>query len=204
MKTITVDELADFAHSSATRETLKIVKALGLGEEETSGITHRLFIELLAFYQYLALVYTANVTEPEVNWLNAFGGELTLAMERFAKGRKGRPAAGWVNIPEVLRSGMFHSLVKAYMAGDTSISGLSQEDWGAALHFTSFDKLSDNFMAMNEVTAFSRLLSMLGTPYDSADLETTISVWLSHRESARQAEAQLKEMFRQAFPERLL
>jgi hypothetical protein len=200
---ITADELASFVHLAATRETLELISGLELNTEDASHVTHRLFAELLAFYQYLALVYTANVAEVDTAWLNDFGGQLTLAQVKVALGLVGSPASTWIDIPQVLASDEFQALVKAYMAGDTSISGLSNDEWDGLVNFTGRVAHSDNFMAMNELTLFCRLLQALGTRYGAANTLTTIALWQSHRESARQEEASLKDRFMQAFPGRI-
>lgn len=193
-----VAELASFIYFSASQEALQLVKELGLEQTEANERLPRILVELFAFYQYLVLVYAANVTGLDTTSLNLFGGSLNLALAARI------PSEPTAFPKELLFSDDFHDLIAAYLSGDTSVSGLAPDDWTRLLRFTSFDKLSGDFMAMNHLVLFSRLLRALGTSYGEASgAKLPILTWMTHRNFAKRQEVLLREKFERAFPGRL-
>lgn len=202
-----IEEMASFVHFAATQEALQLVKALDF-EPKIDERLPAIVSELCAFYQYLVLIYAANVAELDGGSLGMLGGSLNLAQVKVASEPESKIAEKLSGdlVRELLSSDKFHHLVGAYLAGDTSISGLTPEVWSRLLKFASFEKLSGDFMAMNHLVIFSRLLNSLGTSYGEETAESVklaFGTWFTHMDVALVMEAKLREEFAKYFPGRL-
>jgi hypothetical protein len=204
---ISIEELASFVHFAATQEALQLVKVLDFQPKVDERLP-AIFSELCAFYQYLVLIHAANVTELDSGSLSMLGGSLNLAQVKVASEPESRIAEKLSGdlVRELLSSGKFHHLVAAYLAGDTSISGLTPEIWSRLLKFTGLEKQSGDFMAMNHLVIFSRLLNSLGTSYGeetAKGVQLAFGTWFTHMDVALIMEAKLQEEFIRCFPGRL-
>lgn len=203
---IPIEEMASFVHFAASQEALQLVEALDFQPKIDERLP-AIFSELCAFYQYLVLIYIANVAEPDSGSLRMLGGSLNLALVRIASepGSKIAEKLSGDFVLGLLSTHDFHRRVGAYLAGNTSISGLTPEDWSDLLKLLGFEGLSGSFMGMNHVVIFSRLLNALGMSAKKPEenLELFMQTWLTHMDVARIMEATLREEFARCFPGRL-
>ena len=159
------------------------------------------FFELFAYYQYLVLIYVANILDLKGERLNLYGGELNVACGEIAK----KNIEYGPLIERAITDQQFHHLVSAYVAGNKSISGLSDERFSELLKFVGFEKGSKDPIMTSGAVSFSRILEALGSSYQSGDLLSVIMpTWIVHSNAVTGFRGLLNIKFKNAYPDRVI
>ncbi|OIP30842.1 MAG: hypothetical protein COZ68_05780 [Deltaproteobacteria bacterium CG_4_8_14_3_um_filter_43_13] len=128
----------------------------------SSEMKSNCFLELLAYYQFLVLIYLANVLDLTDTSLDLYGGDLNVVCCQMANQIANYDVELDLLIEGTIRDNQFQNLVSAYLAGDKSISGLSDESFFSLLKFLGFEKYYDDLIMMSYVVSYSRILKVLG------------------------------------------
>ena len=206
METSELEGYSKAIFSFAQGETIRIFKSI---EEPIkfpiiSGLLlknkrERIFLELLAYYEFLVFIYLANIFEVKNEELHILQRELENAIMRAAKkyGRWGR----------IAKSSFFRKsfpntteLVGCYVRGDKSLSNVSESAFIEIARSLSFsDKLND-FILNTYVVSYLRLLMVFGISIENAN---SLFIWKDHAYSINTFRSILKEAFVEAFPENI-
>jgi hypothetical protein len=172
----------------------------------SSEMKSNCFLELLAYYQFLVLIYLANVLDLTDTSLGLYGGGLTVLCCEMANEIGNYNVELGMLIERAITDNQFPKLVSAYLSGDKSTSGLSDESFFSLLKFTGFEKYCDDFIMMSYVVSYSRILKVLGYSYGdrhNLDIDIMSSTWFVHADAINKFRELLKMKFKKAFPSRV-
>jgi len=202
-------ELAGYGRaifSFAQGETMRIFKSIKapIKIPIISGLLlknkrERVFLELLAYYEFLVLIYLANIFEVKNEELHIVQRELEKSIMQAAN-KNGRWGA-------IVKNSFFSQsfpntteLVGCYVRGEKSLSNASESAFIETARFLSFsDKLND-FILNTYVVSFLRLLSVFGISIVNAN---SLLVWTDHAYFINNFRSILKEAFKEAFPKNM-
>jgi hypothetical protein len=165
----------------------------------SSEMLSNCFFEILAYYQFLVLIYLANILDLTDRSLSLYGHDLNVVYGQIAKD----DAKLGLLIGRAITDYQFHNLVSSYLSGDKSISGLSDESFVSLLKFLGFEKYHDDFINRSLVVSYSRILKVLGCSYgdrDIPDIDIMLPTWYVHSSATINFKKLLAIKFKKSFP----
>jgi hypothetical protein len=164
-------------------------------------IYNKISFEVLAYYEFLILIYLVNIFSIPDNEIKYVQLELEKALDQeVAKHKKLKSV-----INKYLYDGSISKLVGRYMKGDKSLIEVNESEFLGIAKIVNFDGKLDDFILRTYLISFFRLLNSLALIENNTVKKNinVLAIWIVHSTSVNNFRSVLKKVFKESFPDRI-
>lgn len=193
--------LFSLEETKSIQRALKEFKYFLIFKRLRKKIYNKISFELLAYYEFLILIYLVNIFSIPDDQIKYVQLELEKALDYEVANHKKLKSV----INEYLYDGSISKLVGSYMRGEQSVIEVNESEFLRIAKIVNFDGNLDDFILRTYLISFFRLLNSLDLIENNTVKKNwnVLAIWIVHSTSVNSFRSLLKKVFKESFPNRI-